>query len=101
MTSQGTYAALEWEGQITTRPELLHQRAGLAPQPPRLGQTSKGMRSPRHLATPGNTITYGATCVGRAGGMETGRVRERTLGWVVNDGRGKAFQTEGPAKAKA
>lgn len=33
--------------------------------------------------------------------METGRVGEWTLGWVVNDALGKAFQTEGPAKAKA
>lgn len=56
VTSQGTHAALEWEGQIAVRVGPLYQRAGLALLPPRPGQTSKGMWFPRHLATPGNTV---------------------------------------------
>lgn len=37
------------------------QRAGLAPPPPRLSQTSEGTQSPRHLATPGSAVLCGAT----------------------------------------
>lgn len=64
---------------------------------------SKGMWSPRHSAIP--EITVGQHVLGGGAG-EKGGGKEWALDWVVKDaeefaGLGKAFQMEGPAKAKA
>lgn len=71
---------------MSTRGEPLYWGAGSAVLPPRPGQASKGMGSPRHSAAPGNIVIHGATRAGRVGGTEEGGGEKGTPDWAVKDG---------------